>query len=312
MLISMMNADDISTIASIDFPNFEGTACQYTPNAITINHPGNHRNYINLPYFAAYHFNHKISDFSYSGSCAETPVEFFLENGYADVDSVKWNALELGISTKGDSVSFIFPQSGDWTVEAVVYQNGKTITSSQCVNICGKKSVQLPEYIDLCETIPFEVNLLSPCGLSYHWNTGDTTSALLIKDEGIYILEVATECGTFSDTMIVVRSENCTVLSEIPNIITPNEDDINDFFSIKYKNAVSFEYNIVNRWGNLLKQGNIQVAPANVLNWNTTVLWDGTTKIGTKLEDGVYFYRIIFKTIDGTSVDKSGFVHVVR
>ena len=63
-------------------------------------------------------------------------------------------------------------------------------------------------------------------------DSGDTTSALFVKDEGMYILEMTTECGIFSDTMIVEMSKNCTVLTEIPNVITANNDGVNDVFSI--------------------------------------------------------------------------------
>jgi hypothetical protein len=306
------NADSISHIASIEFPNLAGMACNYIPNAITINHPGIPKNYINLPYIAAYHFNHKPSDFSYTSACPNAPVDFYLENGYNDIDSVNWTVPELGLNAQGDTVSFSFPHAGEWTVEAVAFQNGVATKSIQCINICGKESLQLPEYIDLCEQEPFEINPISTCGISYSWNTGDTTSAVFIKDEGLYILEMVTECGIYLDTITVEKSESCTVFTEIPNIITANNDGINDLFAINYKNAVSFSYVIVNRWGNILKQGQVTVPPPSVFEWNSASLWDGTAQSGADGTDGTYYYRITFETFDGSKIEKSGFLEVVH
>lgn len=305
------NTDFTSHIAAIASPNLSGTACDYVPTAITINHPGINKNYMNLPYMATYHFNHKPSDFSFSGACANASIDFFLENGYAGIDSTHWNVPDLNISQQGDTASFVFPYAGEWTVEATVFQNGIAITSIQCVTICGKENIQLPQYIDLCDDAPFEINPLNTCGISYAWNTGDTTSAVFVKDEGIYILEMITECGIFSDTMIVEKSENCTVLTEIPNVITANNDGINDVFTINYKNAVSFSYAIVNRWGNLMKEGQITVPQTSVFSWNTTALWDGTTQAGNNVTDGTYYYRITFETYNGSMIEKSGFLQVI-
>ncbi len=306
------NVDAISHIASIESPDLSGLACDYVPNTITINHPGINKNYINLPYIAAYHFNHKSSDFSYSGTCANTHIDFFLENGYTNIDSVHWTVPELDISGQGDTVSFVFPYAGNWTVEAVIFQNGVATTSVQCINICGKESVKLPKYIDLCDHEPFEINLLNTCGISYSWNTGDTTSVVFVQNEGVYILEMMTECGIFSDTMTVEKSENCTVLTEIPNVITVNNDGINDFFVISYKNAISFSYAIVNRWGNLIKEDQITVPQSSVFSWNSTSLWDGTTQIGSNVADGTYYYRITFETYNGSIIEKSGFLQVIH
>lgn len=306
------NIDATSHIASIASPNLSGPACDYIPNAITINHPGNQKNYMNLPYMAAYHFNHKPSDFSYSGTCANTSIDFFLENGYTGVDSIHWKATDLNISQQGDTASFVFPYLGEWTVEATVFQNGVSTSSAQCITICGKQNMQLPEYIDLCDYTPFELNTLNTCGTSYLWNTGDTTSAIFVQDEGTYILEMTTECGVFSDTMTVEKSENCTILTEIPNVITTNNDGINDFFTINYKNAVSFTFAIVNRWGNLIKEGHVAVSQASVFNWNNTALWDGTSQTGDKMTDGTYYYHITFEAYNGSIVEKSGFLQVIH
>jgi len=69
--------------------------------------------------------------------------------------------------------------------------------------------------------------------------------------------------------------------SSIPNVITPNNDQINDFIDIS--NYGVTEFIILNRWGNIV---------AN-LDLNNPI-WDGTSK-GQPCSDGVYFYKALFK-----------------
>jgi hypothetical protein len=306
------NINTTTNLTSISQPNLNGSLSQYNQNVITISHPGNNRNYITLPYLASYHFNHKASDFAAHGSCINSPIDFYLTNGYTGVDSIHWVVFDLDLYDNSDTAVFSFPYSGNWTVESTVFQNGDTITSTQCVSICGEESLTLPEYVDLCETEPFEVNPLSPCASSYSWNTGDTTSSLFIENEGIYTIEMSTQCGVFSKTMEVVKSDVCTIQTEIPNIITANNDNLNDLFTIKYKNAVSFEYSILNRWGNLIEQGKEIVPESAVFNWNKSNLWNGTNQTGNQVGDGTYFYRITFETYNGSKEEKSGFIQVVQ
>ncbi len=78
----------------------------------------------------------------------------------------------------------------------------------------------------------------------------------------------------------------------IPNVITANNDGVNDAidFSVFNKGSVS----IYNRWGNVV-----------FTNENDTI-WNGTDLLGQKLVDGVYFY-----IVKGQK-DKNGFIHLIR
>ena len=88
---------------------------------------------------------------------------------------------------------------------------------------------------------------------------------------------------------------------DIPNVITPNEDGINDIYKIINQEYLSpFELTIYNRWG---------VKMFETVNNNQ--YWDGTYK-GKQVPDGVYFYILQFKDCEGTSVSKSGTVTLMR
>ncbi len=86
--------------------------------------------------------------------------------------------------------------------------------------------------------------------------------------------------------------------SEFPNVITPNDDNINDVLNISEyaMTCIAFNLNIFNRWGNLVYSGTETSAP-----------FDGKTSNGLALPAGVYFYKFIVE-----DKVKSGFIHMVE
>lgn len=90
----------------------------------------------------------------------------------------------------------------------------------------------------------------------------------------------------------------------VPNSFTPNGDGINDFFYGKSLNVSEndFEFYIFNRWGELV--------------WSTTdpnEQWDGTTRGSTKVQDGVYAWKIRGRTYSkNQKFEVNGHVTVIR
>jgi gliding motility-associated-like protein len=68
---------------------------------------------------------------------------------------------------------------------------------------------------------------------------------------------------------------------EIPNVITPNGDQINDEFSIpeSYSSCYDYELKIFNRWGNSIFEGT-----------KSTAFFNGKDANGESVSQGVYFY----------------------
>lgn len=69
----------------------------------------------------------------------------------------------------------------------------------------------------------------------------------------------------------------------IPNIITPNNDQKNDFWEIDqlFKNCTEFDLTILNRWGNVVFETK-----------NGSTPFSGFDLSGEKLTPGVYFYKL--------------------
>ena len=109
-------------------------------------------------------------------------------------------------------------------------------------------------------------------------------------------------CPTTHTTHLVF--EDCSIEDYavyIPNIFTPNNDNTNDFFAISIMGGYLEEGFIVNRWGNIIKEFYLD-----------DLTWDGKTKEGLMVPDGVYTYVFVVSNNSGIKTKYHGFVTVVR
>ena len=162
-------------------------------------------------------------------------------------------------------------------------------------------------------SISFSITTASPIN-QINWNFGDPTSGANNVSTSLNPSHQFSEIGTYQITAIFefdcytdTITENITLFKctdtvtpilplEFPNVISANDDGINDLFEIQNltKNT---EVIILNRWGNVV------FSSSNYQN-----NWDGKDTSGKELSDGVYTYK--FTTETGTI--GHGFVHLVR
>jgi gliding motility-associated-like protein len=138
------------------------------------------------------------------------------------------------------------------------------------------------------------------------WDFGDGSSAEGADVKHIYsrpgkytvTMRVAGEDHTYSESQeLVVKSKSS--IDNIPNVITPNSDRINDIFSINTTDIETFTISIRDRSGNEV--------------FNSTdkdFTWDGTDFSGNTVEKGMYTYIIIATGADGGVFKIPGQIYV--
>lgn len=100
---------------------------------------------------------------------------------------------------------------------------------------------------------------------------------------------------------VQVSFEDCEVVLEIPNIITPNNDGLNDLFTpIISKGIVQMHTTLFSRWGN-------EVYSTDKLE----IEWNGKTD-GAFVVDGVYFWVIDFTDKRGKHDFKKGTLTIIK
>ena len=141
---------------------------------------------------------------------------------------------------------------------------------------------------------------------SYRWSPGDTTQSIVIRESGMYSVEMESPIGCIgSDSVYVklVSEEIPEVEIYVPNAFSPNGDGMNDVFKVIYKglSIVNCQLSIFDRWGG-------EVYSAQGIDNG----WDGR-KNGKDCPGGVYVYKILF-SLDGVAgnQERVGTVMLVR
>lgn len=174
---------------------------------------------------------------------------------------------------------------------AVLVSPGPTISVSSNVNdICPGDEVELTAATN-ASAVTWTANAQS---------IAQTTLSIVQNPmtETIYMASVVDNVGCVnSDTLLVRVAESC----ELPNAITPNDDNFNDTWQIpaaNTNNKVSVQ--IFNRWGQMVYENNT---------YNNASAFDGKNSSGDDLTHGTYYYLINYN--DGSDV-LSGTLTIIR
>jgi hypothetical protein len=142
------------------------------------------------------------------------------------------------------------------------------------------------------------VTLIASGGIqndTYVWSDGANGPINTVSLDGSYIVIASNECGTDSDTAVVM-SMPCTI--NIPNVIVLSSSAGNNALYIDFTGIQTFNLTIVNRWGNVVFETS-----------DPQVVWDGTQD-GTVLSEGIYSYVLNATLMNDDSLTNQGFIHL--
>ncbi len=192
-------------------------------------------------------------------------------------------------------ISYNAYEAGTYSV--MVDQYECIATDSILINIGGLPSIFIGNDTLICidSTLTLDASTLSS---TYLWTpSGDTTAQYVATEAGTYSVDVTNICGV-STGVIVIETEDCNCIFTIPNVFTPDNDGVNDFFRMAEMNQYCEIESVLiyNRWGNLVHSsvGHIHQ-------------WDGKTLEGEDVPGGAYYYVI---TVEGKAY--KGVVHLFR
>lgn len=123
----------------------------------------------------------------------------------------------------------------------------------------------------------------------------------LYHTAGVYSVEltiVSEDNYVYSETK-TVEIKSTSSIDNIPNVITPNGDRINDQFVINTTEINEFSITITDRFGKTVFQSN-----------DKYFIWDGTDLSGNLVEKTIYTYYILAKGNDGAILKIPGQLYV--
>jgi len=146
-----------------------------------------------------------------------------------------------------------------------------------------------------------QIILLSPVTnttVEYLWQNGSRTPTFQVTDSGRYAITVTNICGSAYQS-ITVKQGVC--LLYLPTAFTPNNDNLNDVFRIKYPFLVKqFKMRIYNRFGNI-------VFETTSMDWG----WNGTYK-GQLAPSGNYIWDVFIEDNAGKIETLKGSVLLIK
>lgn len=235
-------------------------------------------------------------------ACTEQPFSLSvssLDNGLSYTWSVSPAKYAQLSATTGTSVILTVQKDLTYTIN-VSATDGSTVTVLK-KTLNTYKSAHASFNASLT-TAGFPTDLILTNYSSYAkeiaWRFSDRSSV----DSTYHSQRSYTTAGSYSVTLYALGQKNCNDSSTytfrisdsssvvIPNVFTPNRDDVNDLFRPITTGLISLSAWIYSREGILVKS------------WNTiNGSWDGRTVSGEVCSEGVYFVIVEATGFDGNS-----------
>jgi len=195
----------------------------------------------------------------------------------------------------------------DGSSQPTIVANDDIVYKLTVRNACGEVSdslkVNFDQHIPLvhfdapipwCPGDQFPLDASQTFLATYLWNTGETTPIIIVNAPGLYAVEVDAMCASTSGETELVQIDDCGPDYDlyVPNVFSPNDDNINDVFTIFTGEDIEVEElhgTIFDRWGNMIFDSH-----------DIPFSWDGRFH-DDKMMPGVYVYVLEVKYKVGTA-----------
>lgn len=200
-----------------------------------------------------------------------------------------------------------YSNAGNYSVTLQSINNCDSVIN---LNITLTPSPLAPEIdytIPLCQKDSINLNYSGISG-SLNWNgpnnfqsnQAQITLPATLNYEGEYnAWQVENTCSSDTITFTIDLSQTIFIDNlQIPNIISVNNDGINDEIDLQslLQNCYEYKLTILNRWGNVVFEGN-----------SLSKNFNGYSQSGELLKEGVYFYNLILE-----AEKRHGFIQIVH
>ncbi|HXU27189.1 MAG TPA: gliding motility-associated C-terminal domain-containing protein, partial [Bacteroidia bacterium] len=190
-----------------------------------------------------------------------------------------------------------FTNSGVYWID-VAYIGGCSIRDTFDVTVNPLPVVNLGADTTFClGNLP--LNAFNPTSV-YNWSTGQTTPSITATKANSYWVKVTNQYNCVAYDTLVVHPETSLFNFSIPNIVTPNGDNINDYIDFSKYQFSTLQLEIYNRWG-------LKVFESN----DPSCVW----KPNSNDNDGTYFTNIQYRIdcgADSQTKKINNFITLVR
>jgi gliding motility-associated-like protein len=238
--------------------------------------------------------------------CAGDTVVLTGNNSLADGDYIWLPALQT-------STQIMVSPSQNQEYGLIIASDGcSSDTAFFQVTVDSVPTVSAPEKVTICKGEEAILTAETTTqGTNFNWNQGAyigaTYSSFPSQSQFFTVFAFTDFCNSDTLQVEVEVLGNCNCELIIPNVFTPNGDNVNDVFQIQNPQDCDMtEFNLViyNRWGNVVFKANTFDQP-----------WTGKSLFGNS-PDGTYFFVITYAYKPGNkdpkSITEKGIITVAR
>ena len=259
-----------------------------------------------------------LASIDYDDLCNGSEIEFSLNNGWQGNPAIGESLTETIYYGDGDVDTFfplnpvhVYNTVGSYTVSYVLESSNGCADSVTILILLQDEPTANPLITPVCGQ---QVNIQSNLSLG-NFNLSEILWDFpgVASTSQVNFSQTFPSSGNYSANLTLTGNNGCTfdfpfqffiipsielLDLEIPNVITPNGDGINDEIVLDplFENCYSYEFLIVNRWGNLVYTMKSDENP-----------FKGKDELGQNLVPGVYTYFL--KSEGG---ERTGFITLIR
>jgi endoglucanase len=202
--------------------------------------------------------------------------------------SWNFNDPSTGISNTStlNNPYHLFSHPGKYNVELISNVSNPPLVISQIVIVDSVPHVNLGPDQDICSGTPLTIDAGNDY-TSYKWQDGSKDQVLKVNKSGSYFVQATNTCGVSFDTINLMEYH-----IDIPNLITPNNDGLNETLQI---------FGLGQNYG-LISIYNL---------WGTEIFKSKSYKNDWKaegLKDGIYYYIFTFQTC----IPQNGWIEILK
>jgi gliding motility-associated-like protein len=265
-------------------------------------------------------FVHDFPDLDFSNTaqpCEGNPITSFNLSTISSGEQINylWSINGTPVSTFFD-LTYTFPNDGIYNIDLTGTTDFGCISDTNFV--IQVYPIPAPPVLSatspLCpgDEITFSASAESNSSIQWSGPNGFESQNFVVtmpfdmEDLGVYSAFITSQYGCVSPPSFVPTNIiNIYDFNqfEFPNVITANNDGINDVLDLNshFKTCDEYTLYIFNRWGNLVFEQS-----------KNSAQFRGETENNNELNEGVYFYKMVINAIDGKEQIKSGFIHIVK
>lgn len=265
-------------------------------------------------------------------TCADKTISLAIQNNPPVLNGYNWLPLGAFVQTNNISASAVVSQNTTFTLninnlgQDAFCPFQRTASVSVSVPVYTDSPTLISNFNPVCPGDTITLSCVNPAPgntVTYQWLpasaysfTANLSAKSITQLGDTYSLNImssgnASICAfTRSLSISVSVADSCFKVPMIPNIFTPNNDNSNDQWAIKFPYGSTLSVvEVYDRWGTLIyRRENLNFNKQGYAN----IGWDGRNTSGEEMSSGVYFYVLQYTDRSGIQKSEKGNITLLK